>query len=280
MLAWVWRYWEKWIGEPLRKVEADALAYRLSDTGRRMDFKTPLVLTTAAICLLIQNYSAHPTDSVAVATWAIQLLWGSEAATEVETLLRRWGSDQLATLLWWGIHAALCYTVLPILLLKIVLRERLADHGLKLHGVLKAWPLYVLFAVIMVPLVGIFSGSEHFQRTYPFFKITSPEQVRGNLWKWELAYAVQFVGLEFFFRGFLVHGTKHRLGVYSVFVAMVPYVQIHFGKPLAEATASIIAGIALGFMSLITRSVWLGAALHIGVAWGMDGACLYRRGLL
>ncbi|MCS6866342.1 MAG: CPBP family intramembrane glutamic endopeptidase [Gemmataceae bacterium] len=280
MVLWIGRYWEKWIGEPLRKVEADALAYRLSDSGRRIDGKTPWVLTTAAICLLVQNYSAHPTDAAVVVSFTLRPLLGAEVANHLDAVLRRWGADPLAMLLWWGIHAALCYSVLPILVLKLVLRERLADHGLKLHGVLKAWPLYVMFAVVMVPLVGIFSGTEHFQRTYPFFRVVAVEQVRADLWKWELAYAVQFVGLEFFFRGFLVHGTKHRFGVYAVFVAMVPYVQIHFGKPLAEAVASIVAGIVLGFMSLITRSVWLGAALHIGVAWGMDGACLYRRGLL
>ncbi len=39
------------------------------------------------------------------------------------------------------------------------------------------------------------------------------------------------------------------------------------------------AGVLLGFMSLKTRSIWLGAALHISVAWVMDFASLYRRGL-
>jgi membrane protease YdiL (CAAX protease family) len=131
-----------------------------------------------------------------------------------------------------------------------------------------------------VPIVWVCSAFDRFQETYPFLRLVSHERVRADLWKWELAYAAQFIGLEFFFRGFIVHGIKHRFGVYAVFVSMVPYVQIHFGKPMPEATASLIAGIVLGYMSLVTRSVWLGAALHIGVAWGMDFACLYRRGLL
>jgi membrane protease YdiL (CAAX protease family) len=103
--------------------------------------------------------------------------------------------------------------------------------------------------------------------------------VDADLLRWEVVYAVQFVALEFFFRGFLVHGLKHRFGVYSVLVMTVPYCMIHFGKPMPEATASIIAGVALGLVSLATRSIWLGAALHISVAWGMDAACLARRGL-
>ena len=44
--------------------------------------------------------------------------------------------------------------------------------------------------------------------------------------------------------------------------------------------SSILAGIALGFVSLTTRSIWLGAALHITVAWSMDFATLARRGML
>jgi membrane protease YdiL (CAAX protease family) len=181
---------------------------------------------------------------------------------------------------WWAAVAVLTYAVVPALVLKVVLGRHLSDHGLKVRGVLNAWPLYLAFVAVMVPIVWVCSAEDRFQNTYPFLPVTSAEAARADLWKWELAYAAQFVGLEFFFRGFMVHGTKHRFGAYAVFVSMVPYVQIHFGKPMPEAAASVVAGVVLGYMSLVTRSVWLGAALHIGVAWGMDCACLYRRGLL
>ena len=60
MRAFLLRLWETWLGEPLRKVEAESLAYRLSDDGRRIDWKTPVVLLTAAICLTLQQYTSHP----------------------------------------------------------------------------------------------------------------------------------------------------------------------------------------------------------------------------
>lgn len=277
LLVWVW---ERYFGEPLRKVEADSLAYRLSDAGRRIDWKTPVVLVTGAVALVIQNYSTHPTDVAGACQFVARTLDGPEAADAVRAKLQKWGADQLSSRVWWALVSAITYAVIPILVLKFALGGKLSEHGLKVRGLLTAWPLYVLFTVVMVPLVWYFSGTEHFQRTYPFLRVASAEEVRAELWKWELAYALQFIGLEFFFRGFLVHGTKHRFGVYAVFVSMVPYVQIHFLKPMPEAFASIIAGIVLGFMSLVTRSVWLGAALHIGVAWGMDFAVLSRRGLL
>ena len=172
------------------------------------------------------------------------------------------------------------YTVIPILVLKLVLRERLRDYGLKVRGIHKSWPVYAAFVAVMVPIVAVMSGTERFQEAYPFYRVRTREDVGLGFLTWELFYAMQFVALEFFFRGFLVHGTKHRFGVYSTFAMMVPYCMIHFGKPLPEATASIIAGIALGFVSLATRSIWLGAALHISVAWSMDFATLARRGLL
>ncbi|MBP3957720.1 CPBP family intramembrane metalloprotease [Gemmata sp. G18] len=272
--------WQTWFGEPLRRVEAESLAYRLSDEGRKLDWKTPAVLLTAAICLTLQQYTANPTQVLGAARFVASTFGGPNSAAEVEILLCKWGRDQFAGRLWWAGVSVLTYAIIPLLVLRLVFRARPADYGLKVRGVLNAWPLYVLFVLVMAPLVWVCSAEERFQQTYPFLRFWSPEHVREDLWKWELAYAAQFVSLEFFFRGFIIHGTKHRFGMYAVFVSVVPYVLIHFGKPMPEATASIIAGVVLGFMSLVTRSVWLGAALHIGVAWGMDCACLMRRGLL
>ena len=75
-------------------------------------------------------------------------------------------------------------------------------------------------------------------------------------------------------------GLRHRFGFYAIFAMMVPYCMIHFGKPMPETFAAIIAGIVLGFMSLKTRSIWLGAAIHVAVALGMDFLSLWHNGLL
>lgn len=279
MIGLLLRIWDRYFREPLRQVEAESVEYRLA-TGARTDWQTPTILVTAAVCLVIQQYTGLPGSVAKPVGFVVDAVAGAEAAAEVAAALGKWHYDALSCRLWWAAVAVLTYAVIPALVLKLVFRARLSDYGLKVHGVLNAWPLYVLFMGVMVPLVWAFSATEHFQSVYPFLRVASTDEVRTDLWKWELAYAAQFVSLEFFFRGFLIHGTKRRFGVYAVFVSMVPYVQIHFQKPMPEATASIIAGVVLGYMSLVTRSVWLGAALHIGVAWGMDSACLYRRGLL
>ena len=60
----------------------------------------------------------------------------------------------------------------------------------------------------------------------------------------------------------------------------VPYCMIHYGKPMPETFSAIGAGIVLGLMSLKTRSIWLGAVLHVAVALSMDLLALWHKGLL
>jgi membrane protease YdiL (CAAX protease family) len=97
---------------------------------------------------------------------------------------------------------------------------------------------------------------------------------------WEALYLLQFISLEFFFRGFMVHGMKHRFGIYSVLVMTIPYCMIHFGKPLPETIAAIVAGIVLGTLSLKSRSILLGVCIHYSVGLMMDLAALWQKGLL
>lgn len=69
------------------------------------------------------------------------------------------------------------------------------------------------------------------------------------------------------------------MGPHALLFALVPYVCGHFGKPLAEALGAIAAGSVLGWLALKHRSVWLGVALHYGVALTMDVLAIARAGL-
>jgi membrane protease YdiL (CAAX protease family) len=133
---------------------------------------------------------------------------------------------------------------------------------------------------IMVPLVFYFSGSQSFLDRYPFYNVARNESLFPNFVMWEIVYFVQFLALEFFFRGFILHGTKQRFGFYAIFVMVIPYCMIHFGKPMPETIAAIIAGVVLGFLSLKSKSIWLGVMIHCSVALIMDLSALYRKGLL
>ena len=50
----------------------------------------------------------------------------------------------------------------------------------------------------------------------------------------------------------------------------IPYVMIHFNKPVPETLGALVAGVVLGYLALKARSCVLGIALHFGVAITMD----------
>lgn len=270
MFRWVLNLWTAWFGETVTGVEAAADRFRTSAAGRRPDWKTVWVLLTAAVALTGQNFWQQHTPVAELVDW-----WNDRAGEASPWRL----PYALAGLLAFALGCVFWYVLPAVLVIKLALRERVRDYGVKLAGWSSGWRIYLVFVGVMAPLVLAFSGDPHFQEVYPFYHgWRRGTDGWGRLLAWEAAYALQFVGLEFFFRGFLVHGLKHRFGVYSVLVMTVPYCMIHFGKPLRECVASIVAGVALGLMSLKTRSVWLGAALHISVAWGMDSCSLFRKG--
>jgi len=131
---------------------------------------------------------------------------------------------------------------------------------------------------VMAPLVFLASQSLGFLKVYPFYDPHWDGFPGWDFFLWESLYAMQFLALEFFFRGFLIHSTLPVMGAWSIPVMVMPYCMIHFQKPFPEALASIFAGLFLGWLGLKTRSVLPGFALHAGVAWAMDLMALYRKG--
>lgn len=183
--------------------------------------------------------------------------------------------SQLERLVFWASQSFFFYFVVPACVIKLVFRQDLSAYGFKLKGALKNWQLYLAMFIFMIPVVIICSGSPNFQSHYPFYRLAYGEAWYPNLAIWELFYLLQFIGLEFFFRGFMVHGLKERFGVHAIFVMVIPYCMIHFGKPFPECLASIFAGLLLGYLSFKNNSVILGIAIHYGVALSMDISALW-----
>ncbi len=256
---------------------------RLTGVGEpRLDVQVAVVFVTAAVSLALIEYLvkggmaggyrrlARYLSAVGLDGLAERLL-----AAMIDSPAQRFND-----LAYFALGCTTFYLVLPALVIKLVFRQRLSDYGLKLRGASKdAW-MYGLMLAAVVPAVVAVSFTGPFQRKYPFYDLERGESLWPYFLAWELLYALQFVALEFFFRGFLVHGTRRQLGYYSIFAMTIPYCMIHFGKPILETFAAIIAGIVLGIMSLRTRSIWMGAALHITVAWLMDALALWHKGLL
>lgn len=179
--------------------------------------------------------------------------------------------------LWTGVNL-LFYLFIPGLIIRFGFRESVSDYGLRYPRGNQR--LYLWFFLLMVPLVFAVSFLPAFQQKYPFYQLSPGEKAWPWFYAWELLYLFQFLGLEFFFRGFMVLGLKPSMGMQSVLVMVVPYSMIHFSKPMPEAIGSVAAGLVLGYLSYRKSAVIPGAILHFSVALLMDLLALWQKGLL
>lgn len=183
--------------------------------------------------------------------------------------------DNLAAIVGWAVGCVMCYFMIPALVLRMM-GKNLSDYGWNVRGLKTHLPLYLLlFIPAGIAVVAVSSRAE-FTRVYPFYS-----QPNGwlELVIWEVFYALQFLTLEFFFRGFMVHGLKESLGrVSAVIVMLFPYMMIHFPKPWMETSGAFMAGTLLGWLSLRTGSIFGGVMLHIMVAWTLDILALWHKG--
>jgi membrane protease YdiL (CAAX protease family) len=169
---------------------------------------------------------------------------------------------------YWGVSSLVLRVLVPAAIIAFVLRERPGDWGFRIRGQWRHVRIYALFLVGMVPLLWLASLMPAFQAKYPFYDMAG---LGGwHFWGFQLFYGLQFLGVEAFFRGFMLFGLYARLGFYAIPVMVIPYTMIHFGKPVAETFAAIVAGFILGWIALKSRSFLWGFFLHWAVAITMD----------
>ena len=133
--------------------------------------------------------------------------------------------------------------------------------------------LYFILLLMMMPLVFTAASFPDFLQAYPKASINAGLHTAGSIWDlllFELAYALDFLSIEFFFRGFLIIAFTRYFGMRAIVPAACFYCCIHLGKPMAEAISSFFGGLLLGIISYHTRSIWGGLFIHIGIAWLME----------
>lgn len=261
-------------GESWRDINREAFGrteeerYRKSKKGKRVnaitrlvDGKVIVVFVIAALTLTLMEYFGdRPT---------LLVMWPGALHGEY---------GELNSFAYWSLWRFLGYAVIPAVAVVLAPGMRLRDCGISFRGFFQhMWIYGVLFVIVLVMVVFI-SYKPDFQAYYPFYELSHRSWF--DFLAWEALYALQFVSLEFFFRGFMLHPLKRTLGAYSILAMTVPYCMIHYGKPFLEANAAIVAGVVLGTLSLRTGSIWCGALIHITVAVSMDVAALWQAGTL
>jgi len=269
----LWSATIEFIAQPLREAREEQIRHLASDRGGRLDGQVVVMLVSVAVLLTLQNYYViNGTSPIAspIRNWL-------ESCFDLVPALRYSDGGRLSGLGYWAIGNFVLYVAIPAIVVLGIFRRPLSEYGAKLRGWHQNWWVYVAFYLLLFPAVVLASQWESFQAKYPFYHLGEDESPGPRFFVWEILYAIQFLSLEFFFRGYMIQAGRKRLGPYVIFVMTIPYCMIHFGKPVQETLGAIVAGVLLGFMALKTRSIWLGAALHIAVAWTMDALAIWQR---
>jgi membrane protease YdiL (CAAX protease family) len=238
------------------------------------------ILVLAAVVLAVAEYLLIPIRFPALFPEILERtapgVWYGAASHALAAGLDGTWWGPLAPFAWWSLGLVVAWILVPLAWARY-LGFAPRDLGWRWGGLdSKLW----LYGALFVPVglaVTWAATRPSFLATYPMLR---PDQIVH--WSWSvlilywLLYGLQFVCVEAFFRGYLLFPLERTLGTASIGVMVVPYCMIHFHKPLPEVFGAIVAGLVLGWLALVTRSIWGGVLLHVAVALSMDVAALAR----
>lgn len=251
--------------------ELDAERREFSRTSDTIDYRPMVCLLLLSVTLTIQDYYGGRTFFENTVEPFLQTM---EAGGQTWIDLTKY--RDLWSQLWWAFSRAFGYSVVPIVVWKLTFKEdSILDMGLRLKGFFSHLWIYGLCLVIVVGAMILLSNQKDFLEYYPFYK--KAHRSWFDLLAWESAYMLQFLALEFYFRGFVLAALRRTMGAAAIFVMAVPYCMIHFGKPYLEAHGAIVAAVVLGSLAMQTRSIYAGFFVHVTVAGLMDYFALASR---
>ena len=207
---------------------------------------------------------------VAPAIFAIKITFGEVASSLTADFAHPWNEYWNKVLDW---PLKLLAVAIPVIVLWRLGRFEGPVAGVQAKG-FNVRP-YFLLLLAMVPLIAFAATQNDFLHTYPKVqRIDVIDQYVQHSFPWkglyELSYGIDFVTIEFFFRGFLVLAFARLAGKHAILPVAAFYCSIHFGKPLFECITSYFGGIILGAVVYNTRSIWGGLIVHLGIAWLME----------
>jgi membrane protease YdiL (CAAX protease family) len=239
---------------------------------KKWDSRPAIVLMVVALCLLMLYYLKFNTTFFATLKIGFSQ-FSQNPASDLRELSRE-TFFPLVSQAWWSFWHLITFILIPILTIKYILKEPLKNYGLGLGRLNQHIKWYIFLAVPILCFVVIVSFRDDFTNHYPFYKFAHRSWV--DLITWEILYLIQFVCVEFFFRGFIIQACRPAFGVNAIFVMIIPYMMIHLSKPWLEASGAIFFGLFLGILAFQSRSIWGGVLVHVSIALSMDIAALLQ----
>lgn len=152
---------------------------------------------------------------------------------------------------------AVYYFLLPVVAILLLLRENPLDFGLR-FGNVRLWVPYLAAAIVVsLPILFVGAMDPSVRRYYEAFHAheSVPEYVFNTV--------VILFAWEFICRGFLLFGLEERFKQGTIFIQMVPFALLHFGKPRAEVIICVVTGVIFGYVALRSRSFWPAFLIHL-----------------
>jgi membrane protease YdiL (CAAX protease family) len=157
-----------------------------------------------------------------------------------------------------GLDQLFWYLALPLIIIVLVLRESPVAYGLSL-GDWKAGLVMTLLAGLGISLfVPFVSQIPAFQEYYAASSMTLPQIIANE--------AIETIGWEFFFRGFLLFALFRVAGMNAIWLQAVPFTLAHFGKPELEVLSCIFGGTIFGYIAWRSKSFIYPFIIHTYLA--------------
>ena len=217
----------------------------------RADRQTVVILLSASVLLTVFRYYG---SSRFFDNHLAQYVRNAAAAPQLRTLYS-------------FCAAALLMLVVPMVVIKALLKKKVSDFGWQVGD----WRLGLALVGILLPLTAAIllwpaAHDAAFRAEYPLFHAAGKTLSFFSLYA--MIYGLYYLGWEFFFRGFMLFGLRDAVGpLNSILISTIPSTLMHIGKPDSEIFAAMIAGILFGAIALRTRSILYVFLLHwlIGV---------------
>ena len=226
---------------------------------------------------LVAKKQGKPTLILMYATLAM-IAWKYFAISEEQIF----GQSGAAVFLF-GAHKMIgsffLFGIIPMFIIKLIFREKLADYGLRL-GIGRRLLVNSLIFVPLMFVIGMLTGRDPaFWNVYPYNPVVTAVPVL--FFCHALTYLAYYFGWEFFFRGFMQHGLRDSMGIdNAILVQTMASAVLHFGHPMSETLGAIAGGLLWGFLALRCRSIWAGFIQHSVLGITLDWFILKNRAMI
>jgi membrane protease YdiL (CAAX protease family) len=153
-----------------------------------------------------------------------------------------------------GLERTAYYLISPRLIIVVLFRDRPSAYGFSLGDWRRGLKWSAVVIGLSVPVLYLASRTRAMTEYYSRIDLSILQVLATS--------ALDLLGWEFLFRGFLLFGLLRVIGPSAVVLQAVPFALAHLGKPELETLSTIFGGILFGWVAYRSRSFWYAFLIH------------------